>query len=168
MKKTKLYLIMIVMTFPILSYSQVTVSPYLSSGYMNHLTRNGVNSEIGIDFTFIRRINISASYRYSLLDKKTANEIEVKDRSLFLSYVILNREHHKLMLGPGFSYGNYKRYTEGIGFEKEYKSYWFNPLKLRYDYIFSSKLKVGLDASLYGDDGDGATYLGLVIGYVFQ
>ena len=167
MKKSKLCLLIIVLIFPIISYSQVTISPYLSVGYMNHLTRNGINSELGVDFEIIKRINVSASFRYSLLDKKTDNEIEVKATSLFLSYVILNQGHHKLMIGPGISYGNYKRYTENIGFEKAYKEYWFNPLKLRYDYIFNTKIKIGLDASLYGDDGDGATYLGLVLGYIF-
>jgi hypothetical protein len=168
MKKSKFYLIIIVLIFPIIGYSQVAISPYLSVGYMNHLTRNGINSELGVDFEIIKRINVSTSFRYSLLDKGTENEIEVKAASLFLSYVILNQKHHKLMIGPGISYGNYKRYTENIGgFEKEYKDYWFNPLKLRYDYIFSSKIKIGLDASLYGDDGDGGTYLGLVCGYVF-
>ena len=167
MKKQQIYLVFILLIFPVISYSQVTISPYLSVGYMNHLTRNGINSELGIDFEFIKRINVSTSFRYSSLDKKTDNEIETKALSIFLSYVILNKEHHKLMIGPGFTYGNYKRYTENIGFEKEYKEYWFNPVKFRYDYIFSSKIKIGLDASLYGDDGDGATYFGLVFGYVF-
>jgi hypothetical protein len=167
MKKLKIYLIIIVLIFPIFSYSQVTISPYLSVGYMNHLTRNGINSELGVDFEIVKRINVSTNFRYSLLDEGTDNEIGVRAASLFLSYVILNQEHHKLMIGPGISYGNYKRYTENIGFEKEYKDYWFNPLKLRYDYIFSSNIKIGLDASIYGDDRDGATYLGLVCGYVF-
>lgn len=167
MKRTKFYLIIIALILPFIGYSQVTFSPYVSAGYVNHLTRNGINTEIGIDFEFIKRINVSTSYRYSLLDKNTDNEIETKALSLFLSYVILNNEHNKLMIGPGISYGNYIRYTENIGFEKEYWEYWFNPVKLRYDYIFNSKIKLGLDASLYGDDGDGAIYLGLVIGYVF-
>ncbi len=165
MTRTKILLIII--TFPIISYAQMSISPYLSTGYMNHLARNGINSEFGIDFEFIKRINVSTGYRYSLLDKKTDNEVEVKALSLFLSYVILNKEHHKLMIGPGVSFGNYKRYTKNIGFEKEYKAFWLNPIKLRYDYIFKSKIKIGLDASIYDDDGDGSTYLGLVLGYVF-
>jgi len=167
MKKQINCLIFVLLMFPVISYSQVTISPYLSAGYMNHLTRNGINSELGVDFVFIKRINVSTSFRYSSLDKKTENEIEIKALSLFLSYVILNKKHQKLMIGPGVSYGNYKRCTKNIGFEKEYRDYWINPIKLRYDYILSSKIKIGLDASLYGDDGDGSTYLGLVFGYVF-
>ena len=167
MKKSRFYLIAIILIFPIISYSQITISPYLSVGYMNHLTRNGISSELGVDFEIIKRINISPNFRYSLLDKETNSEVEVKTASLYFSCVILNQEHHKLMIGPGISYGNYKRYTKGIGFEKEYKDFWINPLKLRYDYILNSNIKIGFDASLYGDDADGAIYFGLVMGYVF-
>ena len=167
MKRTKFYLILFMSIFPLISYSQVIYSPYLSVGYMNHLSRDGINSEVGIDFEISKRFNISTGFRYSLLEKNTDNEVETKALSLFLSYIAINSAHHKLMLGPGISYGIYKRYTEYIGFEKEYKHYWLNPIKLRYDYVLNSKIKLGLDASVYGDDGDVALYLGFVTGYVF-
>ncbi len=167
MRLFKHSLIIVVVLFPLFGFSQINISPFLTSGYLNHLSRNGVNIEAGFDVEIIKRINISTSYRYSILDNNTTNEVEINALSLFLSYVIINKTHHRLLVGPGVSYGDYKRSTKSIGFEKEYSSFWFNPVKIRYDYIFSNHIKIGVDASLYGDDGDGSIYLGLLAGYFF-
>lgn len=156
-----------VLFFPIYGFSQVEVSPFVSAGWMNHLTRNGVNSEAGIDFEFVKRIDVSLAYRYSLLAKNKSDEVTINAGSLFLSYVFVNKNKHRFMAGPGVSYGNYKRYSEGVGFEKEYKSWWLNFIKVRYDYKITKHFKVGADLSLYDDDGDGSTYLGILAGFIF-
>jgi len=161
-------LILCVLLVPLLSFSQVKIAPFVSSGYMYHLGRSGLNSKVGLDIEFINKANLSAAYRYAKLDKDTNNEVEIKAFSFFLSYVFIHNEHHKLMAGPGFSSGNYKRYTANIGFEKEYKDTWLDFGKIRYDYIFNSKFKTGLDFSVYGDDGDDSMYFGVVVGYNFH
>ena len=71
------------------------------------------------------------------------------------------------MIGPGLTLGRYTRYTEYIGFEKEYESLWFDFIKLRYDYTISDKVRVGSIIELTGDDGDSSTYFGFLVGYKF-
>lgn len=166
MKKIRLFLIPILLTVSMCSVAQFRISPYLTTGYMNHLGRNGINTEIGVDFEIVKRLDVAFSARYSSLDNNMENEVTINALSSFVSFVIVNREQHRLMLGPGVSYGRYKRFTETIGFEKEYKSFWFNPVKIRYDYNINQNLRAGLDVSLYGEDGDGSMYFGLVFGYV--
>lgn len=165
MNKLKFVLTVTLLSVSFVCLAQIKVSPFISSGYMSHLRRTGLNTEIGIDFELIKRIDILSSLRYSLLDANSDNQVKIKAASLFLSYIPVNNENHRLMVGPGISYGNYERYTKSLGgFEKEYDSFWFNPVKIRYDYKIQS-FKVGLDASLYGEDGDDSTYIGLVLSY---
>jgi hypothetical protein len=156
-----------VLLFVFNGFSQNSVSPYLFGGYINHLTRNGINGGVGVDFEIVKYVNLAAEYRYSLLDNNTGNQVDISGYSMFLSYVILNKKHHKVMAGTGVSYEKYTRYTESIGFEKQYYGYCFNPVKLRYDYIFDSNFKIGVDATMYGDDGDDSMFFGVVLGYVF-
>jgi hypothetical protein len=167
MKLKKFYVIAALFMLPFTGNAQVKVSPYFSAGYMSHLNRKGFSTEIGVDADVIKWLNIAVDYRYSSLEKNKPNEVEIKVFSTFVSYVFINKSKHKLMAGPGFYYGNYKRYTEGMGFEKEYKDHGFHWLKVRYDYIFNPHAKIGVNASLFGDDGDGSTYLGVVMGYIF-
>lgn len=167
MKKLTLTILFIVLILPFFSYSQLKTSPYVSVGYINHIGRNGINTELGLDFEFKKRINISPNYRYASLANDTENEITINSLSLFLSYILLNKKQYKLMVGSGISYGSYKRFTSNIGLEKNYNDIGFNPIKLRYNYLFSSKIKIGLDASIYGDDGDGSTFIGINFGYGF-
>ncbi len=161
------YLSLFLILISVPGISQNTVSPYLFGGYMNHLTRNGVNGGVGVDLGITKYANLAIEYRYSLLDNNSANQVDISGYSMFLSYVILNKEHHKIMVGTGIGYEKYTRYTETIGFEKQYYGFCYNPVKLRYDYIFGNHLKVGIDATLYGDDGDGSLFTGFVLGYVF-
>jgi len=167
MNLKKIYVIAVLIVLPLVGNAQIKISPYFSAGYMSHLNRKGFSTELGADADVIKWLNIAADFRYSSLEKNKPNEVEIKAFSTFVSYVFINRPKHKLMAGPGFSYGNYKRYTEGIGFEKEYKDWWFNPIKIRYDYIINPNIKIGVNGSLYGDDADTSTFLGLVVGYVF-
>jgi hypothetical protein len=151
MRQTKFFILLLILIFPFIGTAQVKISPFISSGYMSHLTRQGINTELGISFELLKRIDISASARYSLLDSNSDNQVKVKAFNSFISYVLINKEKHKLMLGPGISYGNYERYTAPNGFEKEYNDLWINPIKIRYDYRLSNKFKIGFDASQPSD-----------------
>jgi hypothetical protein len=91
-------------------------------------------------------------------------EIIVSAVSANISYVIINRNNHRLMLGPGLSYGKYTRDTGTPGYDKEHTSIWFDWGKLHYDYTVKNKYRFGIKASLSGEDGDGSTYIGLILG----
>jgi hypothetical protein len=145
----------------IASSGQVAISPYISAGYAEHLKFNGINLELGIESEFFQRVDITLNYRYMNADK----EIKVSAISANISYVFINRDNHRLMLGPGFSYGNYKRSTGTPGYDKDHTSTWFDWCKIRYDYTLCDRYRLGLIASLYGDDGDGTIYVGVVAGF---
>lgn len=145
----------------IVSFGQINITPYVSAGFANHLTFNGLNYELGIESEFLKRAALSLYYRH--MDAN--GEIIVSAVSANISYVVINRNNHRLMLGPGLSYGKYSRNTGTPGYDKEYTSTWFDWGKIQYDYSFLSKYMIGIKASLSGDDGDGTTYIGLVIGY---
>ncbi|HKJ80245.1 MAG TPA: hypothetical protein VKA10_11950, partial [Prolixibacteraceae bacterium] len=138
----------------------------ISTGYMSHLSRKGINSELGIDFEISKKIDISANLRYSSLNKNHNSEIRIKAISSFLSYILVNTEYHRLMIGPGISFGKYKIYYNSK-LDKDIHNIWLNPVKIRYDYNINTNFKIGLDASLYGDDGDGSFYFGVTTGYIF-
>lgn len=112
-----------------------------------------------------KRVNLAIEARYSLMDRDNANEVQINAYSGYISVSLINNGKHRVMMGPGFSIGNYRRFTSPFGFEKEYKSTWVNFAKMRYDYRLASGLSIGTDMSLYGDDGDGSFYFGLVLGY---
>jgi hypothetical protein len=38
----------------IASFGQVNITPYISAGWANHLNRNGLNMELGIESEFFR------------------------------------------------------------------------------------------------------------------
>jgi hypothetical protein len=143
------------------SIGQVATSPYISTGYANHLGRNGINVELGIENEFFQRVDITLNYRYM----NTEKEIKVSAISANISYVFINRDNHRLMLGPGFSYGNYKRSTGTPGYDKDYTSTWFDWCKIRYDYTLYDRYRIGLISSLSGEDGDQTFYIGVVAGF---
>jgi len=145
----------------IASSGQVVISPYISTGYANHLGRNGINVELGIESEFFQRVDITLNYRYMNAEQ----EIKVSAISANISYVFINRDNHRLMLGPGFSYGNYKRSTGTPGYDKDYTSTWFDWCKIRYDYTLYDRYRIGLISSLSGEDGDQTFYVGLVAGF---
>jgi|GEM_PF-2527215 len=150
-------------------YSQVKVSPSLSTGYLNHASRVGVNTELGIDYEFILpRVDVAFSLRYSLLDANIDNQVNILAASSFISYVLLNGERHRIMFGPGITVGKYKRNTPDSQQQKDYKAVWVNPVKLRYDYYFGKRSKIGLDFSVYGEEKENSVYLGLVLGYLIR
>ena len=45
--------------------AQNKLSVFTSTGYTNHLNRNGINWEIGIDYEIFKRLDISTAYRYN-------------------------------------------------------------------------------------------------------
>ena len=150
-------------------HSQVKVSPSWSTGYLNHASRIGVNTEVGIDYEFILpRIDVAFNLRYSLLDADIKNQVNIMAASSFVSYVFLNGPRHRIMFGPGVTVGKYKRNSPDSGVEKDYKAIWFNPVKLRYDYYFGKRSKVGVDLAVYGEDEEDSLYVGLVLGYLMH
>lgn len=162
----KLILLLLIIT-PWTLYSQVHITPYISSGYINHLGRNGLNTELGVEAEFFKRLDLSINYRYTKANREIRNEVTISGISSHISYILINRSNHRIMLGPGLTLGKYKRYTDYLGFEKEYESLWFDFVKLRYDYTFSDNIRVGSIINLTGDDGDSSTYFGFLIGYKF-
>ena len=145
----------------IASFGQINITPYISAGWANHLTRNGLNLELGIESEFFKRADLTINYRHMKADK----EISVSAVSANISYVIINRKNHRLLLGPGLSYGKYIRNTGTPGYDKNYTSVWFDWGKVRYDYTLKNTLRLGIVGSLSGEDGDGSTFIGLVFGY---
>lgn len=163
----KKLLISLLIICPITLFSQVNITPYVSSGYISHLGRKGINYEMGLEAEFFRRLDFSVNYRYAKATRDVGNDVTISGISSNISYILINRNNHRFMLGPGFTYGNYKRYTDYLGFEKEYRSAWFDFVKLRYDYTILDRYRIGAIVSLTGDDGDSSTYLGLLFGYKF-
>jgi hypothetical protein len=145
----------------IASFGQINITPYISAGYANHLSRNGLNLEAGIESEFFKRADFTLNYRYM----NTERAIKVSAVSANISYVIINRNNQRLLLGPGLSYGKYIRDTGTPGYDKNYTSTWFDWGKIRYDYTLKNKYRLGIVASLSGEDGDGSTFIGLIIGY---
>lgn len=164
MKKLLLLLLII---FPFTLHSQIYVTPYVSSGYINHLGRNGINTELGIDAEFFKRLDLSVNYRYTKATRDVGNDITISGMTTNISYILINRNNHRFMLGPGFTLGRYKRYTDYLGLEKEYESLWFDFVKLRYDYTIQDKFRLGTIIYLAGDDGDSSAYFGLLFGCKF-
>jgi hypothetical protein len=163
----KKLLILCLAFFPFALFSQVIYTPYISTGYINHLGRTGINTEIGIDAEILRRLDLSANYRYSKATHDAGNDVTVSGLSANASFIIINRGKHRFMLGTGFTYGRYERYTDYLGFEKAHRSIWFDPVKIRYDYTIMNRLRIGAIASLTGEDGDGSTYVGILAGCKF-
>jgi hypothetical protein len=54
-----------------------------------------------------------------------------------------------------------------MGLDNHYKNFWFDPVKLRYDYTVLGRIRLGTIFSLSGEDLDGSTYFGILIGYRF-
>jgi len=143
------------------SIGQVAISPFMSAGYAKHLGRDGFNLELGVEGEFFQRVDITLNYRYMNAEQ----EINVSAISANFSYMFINRYNHRLMLGPGFSYGHYKRSTGTSGYDKDYTSTWFDWCKIRYDYTLYNRYRIGLISSLSGEDGDQTFYVGVVAGF---
>lgn len=165
MKALRLFWILVILVFYLPAYSQIKISPFVSSGILNHLGRNGINTELGLGVELFKRIDISAAYRQSSANSIHENKVEINSMSVFVSFIPYNRNGNRLLVGPGINYGKYLRYHENMVFEKEYTQKSFNYFKLQFDHTFKSKVKVGAIATLYGDDGDGSAYLGILVGY---
>ena len=95
------------------------------------------------------------------------NKVVVNNISFYISYIIINKNSNRLLIGPGIFYGKYLRHNDYVGFEKEYTNTVINPVRIQYDYTFSSNMRIGGIVSLYGDDRDGTEYFGLLLGYKF-
>ena len=149
--------------------AQVKVSPSLSTGYLNQASGFGINTELGVDYEFILpRIDLAFNLRYSLLDGSLENQVNILAASSFISYVFLNGERHRIMFGPGITVGKYNGNMQNTAVEKEDKTFWINPVKLRYDYYFGKRSKIGLDFAIYGVDKDKSLYLGLLMGFLIR
>lgn len=124
----------------LVSTGQVLISPYISTGYAKHLGKDGFNLELGFEGEFFQRVDITLNYRYMNAEQ----EINVSAISANFSYVFINSGNHRLMIGPGFSYGNYKRSTGTPGYDKDYTSTWFDWCKIRYDYTLYDRYRIAL------------------------
>ncbi|NJK97224.1 MAG: hypothetical protein HC831_28300 [Chloroflexia bacterium] len=147
--------------------AQKKLSIFSSTGYTSHLSRKGINLELGLDYEVLKRLDVSVAYRYNYMNRELDNKVEINNVSLYLSWIVLNKNSHRLLIGPGVYYGKYLRFNDYMGFEKEYTDTWINPVRLQYDYTFTKNIKIGGIVSLYGDDSDGTTYFGFLLGYKF-
>ena len=164
MKKLLLLLLIIL---PLTLHSQINITPYVSSGYINHLGRDGVSTELGVDAEFFKRADLSIDYRFAKATRDVGNDVTFSGISSTISFILINRNNNRFMIGTGLTHGSYKRYTDYLGFEKEYQDSWWDPVKLRYDYTLLNKIRVGAIISLTGEDGDSSTYFGVLLGYKF-
>jgi hypothetical protein len=166
MKMKKLLLLLLIIS-PLTLHSQIHITPYVSSGYINHLGRDGLNTEFGVEAEFFKRLDLSINYRFAKATRDIGNDVTFSGISSTISYILINQNNHRFMLGTGLTNGRYKRYTDYLGFEKEYEDSWWDPIKLRYDYTLPDKIRVGAIISLTGEDGDSSTYFGVLLGYKF-
>ena len=157
----KILITTVLLLLSFVSFGQVNITPYISAGVANHLIGNGLNYELGLECEFFKRADFTLNYRHM----NVLGEVFVSAVSANISYVVINRNNHRLMLGPGLSYGNYTRETGTPGYDKEHTSIWFDWGKIQYDYTVKNKYRFGIKAGLSGEDGDGSTFIGLVIGY---
>ncbi|WP_167619810.1 hypothetical protein [Maribellus sediminis] len=167
MKKTLLGLLFLLESLCL--YSQVKASPSLSTGYISHGSTFGVNAEVGIDYEFIYpRIDLSVNLRYSQFGVSIINQAYILAASSFISYVVVNGERHRVMLGPGITVGKFNGDSRELADMRDQNTVWFNPVKLRYDYYFGKRSKIGFDFAMYGEGKEDSLYLGLVMGYVLH
>lgn len=152
---------------PFYAYAQVSITPYVSTGYINHLQRTGLNTELGFDLELFKRLDFSINYRHAKATLDIGNDVKIKGISSNLSYIIINRNSHRLMLGTGMTFGKYTRYTDYLGLEHQYTALWFDPVKLRYDYTINDVVRIGAIFSIPGEDGDGSTIIGALLGFKF-
>ncbi|MCF8335552.1 MAG: hypothetical protein K9H65_03010 [Bacteroidales bacterium] len=161
---------LIIVTIAILStsfaYTQNNLTAFFSPGYISHFG-NGYNLEAGIDYEIVRFLDVAVNYRHAKTFAHEVDEVNMSNISAFISWIALNKNDHRLMLGPGIHYGTYERYSswdEGT-WHKEYSSYTIDYVKVRYDYSINERISIGSMASIFGDDGDGSLSAGLVVGY---
>jgi hypothetical protein len=166
MKMKKILLLLLIIA-PFTLHSQIPIAPYVSSGYINHLGRNGINTEFGVEAELLKRLDLSINYRFAKATRDLGNDVTFSGISFTISYILINKNNHRLMLGTGLTNGKYKRYSDYLGLEKEYKDSWWDPIKLRYDYTLPDKIRVGAIISLTGEDGDSSAYFGVLLGYRF-
>lgn len=163
----KKLLLLFLIILPSTLHSQVHITPYVSSGYIKHLGRTGINSEFGLDAEFFKRLDLSINYRSTKATRDVGNDVTISGISSNISYILVNRSNHRFMLGTGLTYGRYERFTDYLGLDNHYEDVWFDPVKLRYDYTILDRIRVGAIISLTGEDGDGSTYFGVLFGYKF-
>lgn len=163
----KKLLLLLLAVFPLTLHAQIHITPYVASGYINHLGRNGINSELGIDAELCRRLDLAVNYRYTKATRDFGNDVKISGISSNISYILINRNNHRFMIGTGLTYGRYIRYLEYLGLEHDNKNVWFDPVKLRYDYTLPDGLRVGAIVSVTGENGDGSTFFGVLLGYKF-
>jgi len=163
----KRLLLLLLIIPPFTLHSQIYITPYVSSGYINHLSRNGLNTEFGAEAEFFKRLDLSVNFRFAKATRDIGNDVTISGISSNISYVLINRDNHRFMLGTGLTYGRYKRYSDYLGLDNHYEKAWWDPVKLRYDYTIHDRIRAGVIFSLSGEDGDGSTYIGVLLGYKF-
>ena len=163
----KIIFILFVVFFSVNAFSQINVNPYFSVGYLNHMGRNGYNVELGADREVQRFVDVSANARFSWCDSdlRYNNQTIVMALALNVSFIALNNEKMRLMVGPGLSYGNYQRHTAYVGIEKNGKTLWIDYAKVRFDYKIDTKTSVGMIVALYGDGGKTAIMAGFLASF---
>ena len=155
------------MNSSVLLFGQVKVYPEISLGRIYHLGGIGSNTEIGLGFELGKRIDLSVAYRAARINIFSNRRVEIDGISSFISYSLIKRKHHNLMIGTGLFYGRYYRLKSFQITDKVYIGSSWNKVKLSYDYIFINGFKIGTDIILYGDDVDTSRYLGFNIGFIY-
>jgi hypothetical protein len=163
----KIIFLLFVLVFSMNAFGQMNINPYFSIGYLNHMGRNGYNVELGADREVHKLIDVSANARFSWCDSdlRFNNQTIVLALALNVSFIALNNESMRLMIGPGLSYGNYQRHTAYVGIEKNGKTIWIDYAKIRFDYKLDTKTSVGMNAALYGDGGNLSIMAGFVASF---
>lgn len=144
-------------------FAQNKLAVFSNGGYSNHLTREGLNLELGADYEILKHLDVSLALRHNALYTYNSQVI-IQNTALYVSWIIVNRNAHRLMIGPGICYGNYYR-NDPEGIFKQYDSPCLHPIRIQYDYTIKDKFKFGTILGMYGDDGDGTNYIGLMLGY---
>lgn len=125
----------------------------------------GLNLEFGADIQMFKHLNFSMAHRFNKMQDDVA-QVVINNTSMYLSLTAINKNSHRLNIGPGVAYGDYYRsYPEND--TKDYTSFTFNPVRIQYDYLLTNGIRFGSVIGLYGDDGDGTLYGGITIGYSF-
>lgn len=150
------------------SHAQLHLTPYISSGYAGFLSLNGINTQVGLDLQLYKRIDIMSEYRFTnTLRNKWGNTLNVKGVSTFFTFSPIQNDKHKLMIGPGFTAGIVEKFYYGDVYHIKYAEIWLDFFKIRYYYKMNNNIRLGIDVTVYGDDGDATNYAGIVVGYQF-
>jgi hypothetical protein len=149
----------------LLAFAKNKNTLYFSSGYAEHFSSSGINFELGSENELFKKLDWSYNLRYCYTTGEGLSKNHITMLNTTISYIMINYNNHRFMLGPGLAAGKYDRYNSKGYLEKTYYAIGLDYVKMRYDYTIQDTYRIGLIGAIYGDDGDGTTYFGFTIGY---